>query len=567
MTMRLTQGMVDRLQQRRSLPANVILSLRKAAGDDAHRFAAMVVKEGHADRQTVGEVLAEELGCTYVSVHNTLVQAPLVLQLGVEAARRHQAIPLYRMGDAVTVAMANPKDEGAVRAVAKALGAPVSPVFSLADEIEGAIRVHFETAQGIGSVVLSMDLGRLAGADLDARAGQSVLESEQVVRLGESLIVLALKERASDIHIEPKKHELVVRFRVDGRLVDKLHLPEALARVLTSRFKVMSGLDITERRRPQDGRLHFTLPGVTVDLRVSSLPVMYGEKLVMRILGPGLGGVALDLDRMSFCSPVLNDFKRALRRPSGIIFVTGPTGSGKTTTLHAALAFLDSPDINIVTIEDPVEYDIPTLNQVMVNESIGAGFSAALRAVLRQDPDVILVGEIRDVETARIATQAALTGHLVLTTLHTNDAVQAATRLMDMGVEAYTVAPAIVGVMAQRLVRRICGDCRVEHRMSAEELSENLFVAPQAHVPPFYRGAGCEACSGTGFRGRVAIHEFLRITPGIRDAILRHEGQARIRDIARSEGFQNMRQDGVRKALLGLTTLAEVFEATAGDEA
>ena len=564
--MHLTQRFLERLEQRQALPHNVLVSLRTSAGDDAQRFATMAVKDGHIERQLMGEMLAEETAHTYVSVNNTLLQPKLVLQLGADAARRHRAIPLYRLGDVATVAMADPRNEASITAIAKRLGCPVSPVFSLEDEIEGAIRVHFETTQGIDNAVLALDLGRMANANLDARSVQALVESEQMVKLGDSVIVLALKDRASDIHIEPKKHELLVRFRVDGKLVDKLRLPGALARILVSRFKVMSGLDITERRRPQDGRFNFSLPGVTVDLRVSTLPVMYGEKVVMRILGPSVGGVSLDLDRLSLCSSVLTDFKRALRQPSGILFVCGPTGSGKTTTLHAALAFLDSRDANIVTIEDPVEYDVPTLNQVMVNESIGAGFPAVLRSVLRQDPDVILVGEIRDAETARIATQAALTGHLVLTTLHTNDAVQASTRLLDMGVEAYAVAPAIVGVMSQRLVRRICVECRGEHRMTREELAERFFIEPDAQIPVFYRGAGCDACGGTGFRGRVAIHEFLHISPRIRDAILREEGHARIHEIAASEGFQTMREDGIRKAILGLTTLGEVFAATSGDD-
>ena len=387
-----------------------------------------------------------------------------------------------------------------------------------------------------------------------------------MVKISDSIVVLALKERASDIHIEPKKHELVVRFRIDGVLVDRFRFPIELSRVLLSRFKVISGLDITEHRRPQDGRLNFSLPGVNVDLRVSTLPVLYGEKIVMRILGPSLGGVALDLDRMMFSSSVLTEFKRALRQPSGILLVTGPTGSGKTTTLHAALGFLDSRDVNIVTIEDPVEFDIPTLNQVPVNEAIGIGFSEALRSVLRQDPDVILVGEIRDTDTARIATQAALTGHLVLSTLHTNDAVQAITRLLDMEVEPYAVAPSILGVLAQRLVRRICTDCRTEQVLTREDLGEHFTLDEASDPPVFYRGVGCENCGGTGFRGRIAIHEFLRVTPQIRDAVSRRESNLRIGDMARADGFQSMREDGVRKALLGLTTLTEVLGATARDD-
>jgi type IV pilus assembly protein PilB len=559
--------MLNRLQQAKVLPPNVMMSLRKSTGEEVHAFAEQAIREGHVSRQLLGSLLGEEIGHTYVSTRNTLIQPVLAKQIGPDLARRHQAIPLYKLGGTATVAMANPLDEAAVSAIGRSLSCPISPVFSLADEIEGAIRIHFESSQAIEDAVLTLDLQKMAGAEMDARAVQALIESHQIVALGESIIILALKERASDIHLEPKRHELILRFRIDGKLVDRLRFPAALAKVLTSRFKVMSALDITERRRPQDGRIAFGLPGMNFDLRVSTLPVMHGEKIVMRILGPSLGGVVLDLKRMQFSRDVLASLTRALDQPSGIVFVTGPTGSGKTTTLHAALAYLDSREDNIITIEDPVEIEAPTLNQVVINEAIGAGFAAALRSVLRQDPDVILLGEVRDVETARIATQAALTGHLVLTTLHTNDAVLAIPRLLDMGVEPFTLAPAVLGVLAQRLVRRICPDCKVAHALTRDELDPSLVVGEGQAIPSFFKGTGCEACGGTGFRGRVAVHEFLRVSSALRDAILARESPSRMRAIARAEGFRTMREDGVRKALLGLTTLTEVFDATAGDDA
>ncbi|MDX8398896.1 MAG: GspE/PulE family protein [Gallionellaceae bacterium] len=378
--------------------------------------------------------------------------------------------------------------------------------------------------------------------------------------------MLALKERASDIHIEPKKNEVVVRFRIDGVLVDRLFLPGEMSLPLVSRYKISSEMDISERRKPQDGRLSFALPMKAIDLRVSSLPVMYGEKVVMRILGSLYASSILNLDKLDFSPEVLRPLKATLKHPQGILFVTGPTGSGKSTTLYAALNFINTRDINIVTIEDPVEYDVHSLNQVMVNDKVGRGFQEVLRSVLRQDPDAILVGEIRDPETARIAAQAALTGHLVLTSLHTNDAIQATTRLLEMGVERYVVAPAIIGALGQRLVRRLCEYCKTEYQADPDELRPYFYWAADAEMPTLYKGSGCEHCGGAGYVGRIGIHEFLKITPQIRDAIQQARDYDEILSLAVQQGFKNLRYDGFKKALRGLTSLDEVIRATASLE-
>jgi type II secretory ATPase GspE/PulE/Tfp pilus assembly ATPase PilB-like protein len=325
-------------------------------------------------------------------------------------------------------------------------------------------------------------------------------------------------------------------------------------------------LDIADRRRPQDGRLKYSSRGAAFDLRVSSLPVLHGEKIVMRILGATGAGPELRLEAMGISPWVLAPLQHVLESPVGLLLVTGPTGSGKTTTLHAALNHVNTPEVNITTIEDPVEYEVGTLNQVMVNEQIGVAFADVLRSALRQDPDVILVGEVRDAETARIAAQAALTGHLVLTTLHTNDAIQASTRLLDMGVEPYVVAPALVGVLAQRLVRRLCPACREPHAVPRDELLRHFRLPEGFEPPPFYRPVGCGQCDGTGYRGRVGVHEFLRVTPTIRELILRRDSTAAIWRQARRDGFESMRADGVRKALQGLTSLEEVLHATPAPE-
>jgi type IV pilus assembly protein PilB len=381
----------------------------------------------------------------------------------------------------------------------------------------------------------------------------------------DSLVLLALKERASDIHIEPKKDDLVLRLRIDGDMHERMVLPKKLAIPLLSRFKVASGMDITNRRVPQDGRINFPLPVKHVDIRLSTLPTIHGEKLVMRLLGLPFAGTTLNLETLDIVPSILTKLKEVIRQPNGILFVTGPTGSGKTTTLYAALNFINRPGLNVVTLEDPVEYEWPSINQVQIDEKAGRHFSTVLRSVLRQDPDVILVGEIRDMETARIATQAAMTGHLVLTTLHTNDAIQASTRLMDMGVERFMVAPSLIGVLNQRLVRRICPFCRVEYKPDEKYLSRFFRWREGARLPPLFRGEGCERCGRTGFHGRIAVHEFLYITHRLRDGLLQQLNYGELRQIALSEGFHEMRYDGFKKALRGLTTLDEIVQATIPD--
>ncbi|MDO9218761.1 MAG: GspE/PulE family protein, partial [Lacisediminimonas sp.] len=395
------------------------------------------------------------------------------------------------------------------------------------------------------------------------RALTKLLEFPPIAELGDSIVLLAVKERASDIHIESQKNEVLVRFRIDGMLVDRLFLPAGFGLPLTSRYKVISRMDITERRKPQDGRFSFALPAKSLDVRVSSLPAMHGEKIVLRLLGSLHGSPALDLDRLNFSPEVLRPFKATLQNPQGILFVTGPTGSGKSTTLYAGLNFINQRDINIVTIEDPIEYVVPTLTQVMVDEKSGRGFKEILRSVLRQDPDVILVGEIRDTETARIATQAALTGHLVLATLHTNDAIQATTRLVDMGVERYIVAPAVIGILSQRLVRRLCDHCKVSYQPDPEELRQYFFWRDGAPLPLFHAASGCKQCGGTGYAGRIGVHEFLKVTPQIREAIMNGRSYDEIQAIAVQQGFRTLRYDGFKKALRGLTSLGEIARAVA----
>ena len=519
--MRLTESLIASFQEKAHVPPVPLAGMIRAAKNDAVDFAQFVIQDGYLDRDTAGELLAGQLNRTYVNLNKTLFQDEMVSMLTGEIAQRYRAIPLYQLGNAVTVAMVKPNDPQVITALENLLMKPISPVFCFQDEIDSAIKVNYQSAQHVDDLAMSFDLKVFRSGELSDAALAKLLDSKPLVELGDSIILLALKERASDIHIEPKRNEVVVRFRIDGDMVDRLFLPAEMALPLTSRYKISSGMDITERRKPQDGRLSFVLPMKVLDLRVSCLPVMHGEKVVMRILGSLYTSAILNLDKLDFSPEVLRPFKTTLKFQQGILFVTGPTGSGKSTTLYAALNFINTRDINMVTIEDPVEYEVPTLNQVMVNDKAGRNFQTVLRSVLRQDPDTILVGEIRDTETARIAAQAALTGHLVLTTLHTNDAIQATTRLLEMGVERFIVAPSIIGVLGQRLVKRLCEYCKTEHHPDPEELRQYFYWREGAEMPVFYIGAGCKHCGGAGYVGRGAIHEFLKGTPQLREAILR----------------------------------------------
>ncbi|MFY9261627.1 MAG: GspE/PulE family protein [Gallionella sp.] len=564
--MELTESLIASFQEKSGIPPAPLASMIKAAQNDALEFAQFIIQDSYLDRDTAGELLASQLNCTYVNLSKTLFQDKIVSLLPVEIASRYHAIPIYRLGNAVTVGMANPGDQKVITALENLLMGTVSPVFCFRDEIDSAIKVNYQSAQNVGDLVTSFDLKIFQGEQLSEAALVKLLDSKPLVELSNSIILLALKERASDIHIEPKKNEVVIRFRIDGILTDRLFLPAEMGMPLASRYKITAEMDITERRKPQDGKISFALPMKTLDLRVSCLPVVHGEKIVMRILGSLYASAILNLDKLDFSPEVLRPLKTALKHPQGILFVTGPTGSGKSTTLYAALNFINTRDINIITIEDPVEYDVHSLNQVMVNNKVGRGFQEVLRAVLRQDPDAILVGEIRDTETARIAAQAALTGHLVLTTLHTNDAIQATTRLLDMGVERFIVAPALIGVLGQRLVRKLCEYCRSDYQPDPDELRPYFYWKEDTTLPTLYKSTGCEHCGKTGYTGRVGIHEFLKVTPAIREAILRGRDNNEIMRIAIQQGFRNLRYDGFKKALRGLTSLEEVVRATASLE-
>jgi type IV pilus assembly protein PilB len=386
---------------------------------------------------------------------------------------------------------------------------------------------------------------------------KALTEEAPVVKVVNYIVDEAVKQNASDIHVEPHRTGLTIRFRVDGVLRDVMTPPKQLKAALTSRIKIMADLDIAERRRPQDGRIHLTAEGRNIDLRVSTLPTMFGEKVVMRVLDQS--STQLGLTRLGFPSDVLKRWEGAISKPHGMVLVTGPTGSGKTTTLYATLGKLNTLDRNIVTIEDPVEYQIPRINQVQVNPKAGLIFASGLRSILRQDPDIVMVGEIRDRETAEIAVQAALTGHLVLSTLHTNDAAAAVTRLIDMGIEPFLISSSVIAVLAQRLARAICTRCKMAYTPPVEALGR---LGAEAHMGTdvkFYRGQGCDHCRGTGYRGRIGVFELMVVSDAIRSLIVNRASATEIKAHAIREEMRTLREDGLEKVLSGISTIDEIL--------
>ena len=396
----------------------------------------------------------------------------------------------------------------------------------------------------------------------DEAATQAQIDDAPVVKLINGLLTDAVKRGASDIHIEPFEHEIRVRYRIDGALLEIMKPPLKMKAALTSRVKILSQLNIAERRVPQDGRLKLKMGSRVIDFRVSTLPVLFGEKIVLRILDKG--NLTLDLTKFGFEEKAERDLMKAILNPYGMVLVTGPTGSGKTTTLYSALSRINTPEVNIMTAEDPVEYNLMGINQVLVRTEIGLTFAAALKAFLRQDPNIIMIGEIRDLETGGIAIKAALTGHLVLSTLHTNDAPSTITRMIDMGIEAFNVASAVNLVVAQRLVRRICKDCKAEHKYTDVELAALGTDLESLRAIKFMKGTGCDTCSGTGYKGRAGLYEVMALSPELRRMILRGASVADIQAQAVVDGMLTLRMDGMKKIERGVTTLEEVVKETAG---
>ncbi len=486
----------------------------------------------------------------------------IVGRLPIQYARRTACLPLREREDgAIEVALADPRAAQVVDDLRALFQRRIVPIVVPASAILDSINRAYDDAQGTAqSVMGDIEEGGLDEVAHELEEPRDLLDADDeapIIRLVNSLLFQAVKDRASDIHVEPFERDVLVRFRIDGILYDVLKPPRRYHPTIIARIKIMAGLDIAEKRLPQDGRLRFRVGGRDIDVRVSIVPTQFGERAVLRLLDRT--GALLRLEDLGLAGDHLGRLERLIDRSHGILLVTGPTGSGKTTTLYAALSRLNSSSRNIITIEDPIEYQLHGVGQIQVNPKIDLTFASGLRSILRQDPDVIMVGEIRDGETAEIAIQAALTGHLVFSTLHTNDSFGALSRLVDMGIEPFLVSSSLNGVMAQRLVRRVCPGCRVEET-SGPEAERELGIAPGAAI--FREGPGCDACKDTSYRGRAGIHELLRVDDEIRSLVMQRSDAAALRRLAVQKGMETLRDDGAAKVVDGTTTVAEVLRVT-----
>jgi type IV pilus assembly protein PilB len=547
---------------------------QKAMADQrrsGERLATVLTRLAFITEDELLDFLSRKYGIPVINLGRVEVDPDILRLVRKEIVQKYQVFPVRKVGNTLTLALSDPTVVLAIDDVQFATGLHVIPVLAAESAIRAAIDHNYSS--GVDDIKKLIDQESTGGeTSLELVAQQAKVDIAELGREAEEaptirfvnlIIADAIRKRASDIHLEPYEKVFRVRYRIDGVLHDMMNPPKQMEPAILSRVKIMANLDIAERRLPQDGRLSVKFQNREIDLRVSSLPTIYGEKIVMRVLDKG--SIVLDLARLGFEEDDLNRFKKIITTPYGMILVTGPTGSGKSTTLYAAIATINTPDINIITAEDPVEFNIAGINQVLVREDIGYNFAAALRAFLRQDPDVILVGEMRDLETAQIAIRAALTGHLVFSTLHTNDAPSTVTRLQDMGIPPFLISSSLLLVIAQRLVRRICLECREPVQVPVSALIDVGFRPEEAESVRVYAGKGCANCANTGYKGRISVHEIMWMIPELQEAIVRQRPANEIKDIAVKAGMRTLRQTGLRKVANGLTTIDEVLRVTFAD--
>ncbi len=554
------------LIERGKLDAAALERALRLQQDSGGKLGALLVTLGLVAQREVSEALAVQLGLPLLEAAGYPELPILEERVSSRFLRDARALPVREDDRELALAMVDPTDTFTIDAFSMVTGRTVKPMVALPTELDAALeRLYGAGKSAQGQIVgdLEQRVDELA-LDADVQQLKDLASEAPVIRLVSLLITNALEARASDIHIEPFENRLIVRYRIDGVLHEIESPPKRLSAAVISRVKIMANLDIAERRLPQDGRIRLRIQGKEIDLRVSTVPTMHGESVVMRILDKG--GVTLDFDRLGFLEDTLEQFMKALLQPNGILLVTGPTGSGKTTTLYTALDRLNKPDVKILTVEDPVEYQMAGINQIQVKPQIDLTFANALRSIVRQDPDVIMIGEIRDLETAQIAVQSALTGHLVLSTVHTNDAPGTVNRLLDMGVEDYLLTSTVVGIQAQRLVRTLCPHCK-EPYQALPEVVEQMGLkrfAPTGHVT-LYHAKGCASCANTGYTGRISIIEMMNVTDALRTLVMKHATATDLKAQAVKDGMITMYEDGLRKAVMGITTIEEVLRATRED--
>ena len=562
MALALSKDILQHCQEHGKIPLAELERLVAHANEDAAIFASLAVKEGWLDRNSVGRYLADQFHYSFVDMQKTIFQRPLLEKLPADIAEKLRVIPIYQLGDAVTVAMADPVDSYSISKLEGFFNSPVSPVFALPDDIVTAIKLHYPDVDDLKNISQQTEMELITlSQEMSQIEMEKLVGSERIITVVDSLLMMALAERASDIHIQQGKKDLSIRYRIDGILYPKCRAPKQLGAAIISRIKIMADLDIGVRKKPQDGRLSIHLPATTVDARVSVMPVIGGEKVVIRILGSEFSYDELNFSNLGFAPRITKLVQYASTEPNGLLFVTGPTGSGKTTSLHCILNSINTPENNIVTLEDPIEYHSDDLTQANLNDKAGIDFSALLRSALRQDPDIVFIGEIRDPETAKIAANAALTGHLVVTSLHTNTALQAISRMIEMGVDRFIVGSTVTGVLAQRLVRRLCDNCKHKRKINEEDLKQHFYWQDKNSPSQvtLFEPRGCSKCRHLGFRGRIPIHEFILANSDIRQAIISNANYSELTELVEKQPrYRSMRHDGYLKALQGLTTLKEV---------
>jgi type IV pilus assembly protein PilB len=534
------------------------------------RLGATLSRLGYVDDQRLTQFVAKQYSLPSINLAEIEIDATVLKLIPREICEKHQVIPVRRNGPTLVVAMADPSNIYAIDELKFLTQYNIDPVVTSEASIEAALSRYYDKGPDLDQMV--GELGDIDNVDYAAVSDENVnvvdLENQAgeapVVKLCNAILVSAIKKKASDIHVEPYEKSLRVRFRIDGILQEEMRPPLKLRNAITSRLKIMASLDIAERRLPQDGRIKLKIGGnKEMDFRVSVLPTLFGEKIVMRLLDKG--NLQLDMTKLGFDPAPLSDFKEAIKKPYGMVLVTGPTGSGKTTTLYSALAELNTIDTNISTAEDPVEFNLHGINQVQMHDDIGLNFATALRAFLRQDPNIIMVGEIRDFETAEIAVKAALTGHLVLSTLHTNDAPSTVSRLLNMGIEPFLVTASVNLIVAQRLARRICADCKIPAEKHPEALAKLGLSEAQIATGKIMKGRGCQTCNNTGYKGRVALYEVMPFTDPLKELVLQGASAAEIKAEMIRGGTLSLRLAGIAKILEGMTTPEEILRTTVDD--
>ena len=533
-------------------------------------FGQIAISMGFITEEQLVQGLAEQMGMQVVGLADAVVQPEVLTQITEPMANLYRIIPLTFEDNVLTIAMCDPQKLTIIDELRSFLGCDIRAMVATEKDIKRALERYYAIgSESVETLIADMEQdGNLAAAvkalekdgSLDLTSIEALADSAPVRKLLNMVLLLAIKDHASDLHFEPFESEFKIRIRADGVLYEMVPPPRHLAFAITTRIKVMANLDIAERRLPQDGRIRLTVGGHPVDLRVSVLPTMFGESVVMRILDRSV--VMLDLNAVGLDAPILATFREYIRKPNGIVLVTGPTGSGKTTTLYGALNELNTIEDKLITTEDPVEYEIDGIVQIPIDATIGNTFAQCLRSILRQDPDKILVGEIRDLETAEIAVQASLTGHMVFSTLHTNDAPSTVTRLRDMGVPPFLITATLEAVLAQRLVRRICKECREQTMPNTETLAMLDLTPEDVLDKTFFRGRGCAACNNTGYKGRTGLFELMLINEQIREIVAKGSSTEQLRDVALQSGMRSLRAAGLEKVYNGLTTIEEVIRET-----